>query len=121
MCLITILVGLVPMLSKKYVIISNLKNQIIIRNQILFIFKSEQKSKLNDFDFLFLGNAKRQYSSGGGFLPTAKNFSTLNEIDLYFYNSNNNTKLVVKNVGSSKKAERIFNQILENTNLKTKA
>lgn len=119
-CTLFIGLGLIPIVSKRYLCIYEDRDSIEIKSCILFLFNSSKKYKLSDYDIFYFAKSTRNYGAGGGFLPTAKNFSSLKEIDLYIQNDAGNRKIWVKNIGDSKKAERIYSLFLSIENLKPK-
>ena len=117
--ILTIILGLIPITSFKHLIISEKDDVIIYGDSILFFFGSKKKYRRSEFSFIALGETNKQYKVGGGFLPTARNYYRVTEVDLYFYGDEGKKVLKIENIGNAKKAERIFNRIIKETGLKS--
>lgn len=115
--LLPIVLGLAPFVSRKYLIISEQENLIEVRSTILFLLNFSDQYNLKEYDTFFFGNVKRSGSVGGGFLPAAKNFHSLTEIDLCIEGCNKQKRIIIKNIGNAKKAQRVFNRLEQESSL----
>jgi hypothetical protein len=119
-CLVGIIIGLIPISSKKTLLFSKEEDYLTIRSTILFFIKKDLNYKLSDYEIIFLGKSNRKYSAGGGFLPTARNFYSLKQIDVFIQSIDGKKKIQLKNVGKPDKAKEIFENLTLYTNLKPK-
>ena len=108
-----ILLGLVPITSTKHIVIDN--EFIYSFNQLFSIIKVGSTFNINDYKGISVRKGNKVYKIESGLTPTAKSEYSLKLYDIILRDKNGNDTILVKNIGSQKKAKIVFDEILSRT------
>jgi len=106
------IVGLIPLLSFRIVIISEQNMTISIGVEYFFVFRLIHKYHLSDFDHIKYGFMNRTYSSGNNPAPIGvRHTTTVKETDLLFLNSKEVVVFDLKNIENNLKTKHLIEAI----------
>lgn len=110
---LSILLGLIPITSTKHIVIDN--EFIYSFNQLFSFIKVGSTFPINDYKGISVRKGNEVYKIESGLTATDKSEYSLKFYDIILRDKNGNDTILVKNIGSQKKAKIVLDEILSRT------